>query len=94
MNPATIHAFVSGYLALGYAVASLFFVRFWRDTGDRLFALFASAFALLLLQRLVLDYAADSQRETTWAYVVRLLAFVLILIAIIDKNRVGSSAPP
>lgn len=94
MNPATVHAFISGYLALGYGVASLFFVRFWRDTGDRLFALFASAFALLVVQRLVLDYAADSQHETTWAYVVRLLAFVLILIAIIDKNRVGGSAPP
>jgi alpha-D-ribose 1-methylphosphonate 5-triphosphate synthase subunit PhnI len=79
--------FISGALAAGYAVAALVFLRFWRQTGDRLFALFAAAFALLLVQRVALALGANASLGTTWYYMLRLLAFTLILIAIVDKNR-------
>ena len=79
--------FISGALAAGYCVAALYFVKFWRQTGDRLFAFFAAAFVLLFLQRLALALATDLMASTDWYYVVRLLAFALILVAIIDKNR-------
>lgn len=79
--------FISGVLAGGYAVASLFFLRFWRRTRDRLFAWFAASFALLLVQRIALAAAAAADVNTDWLYVVRLLAFVLIIVAIVDKNR-------
>jgi len=81
--------FISGLLASGYAVAALFFAKFWHRTGDRLFAFFSASFALLFIQRLLLAWAASGDFEAGWLYVLRLLAFVLILFAIVDKNRVG-----
>jgi hypothetical protein len=78
---------VSGFLVAGYAVAGLFFLRFWRDTRDRLFGIFAAAFWLLAAQRLALALSADPNGEQLLLYGIRLLAFVLILAAIVDKNR-------
>jgi hypothetical protein len=78
---------VSGMLTAGYAAAALFFLKFWVQTRDRLFAYFAASFGLLLVQRVALSLAMGSERDTFWFYVVRLLAFVLIGWAIVDKNR-------
>lgn len=78
---------VSGLLVMGYAVAGLFFLRFWRETRDRLFGIFATAFWLLALQRLLLALLQNPDQEQLWLYGIRLLAFVLILVAILDKNR-------
>jgi hypothetical protein len=76
-----------GGIAMASAVAALFFLRFWRDTGDRLFAIFAIAFLLLAITRIGLALStAHAEGQTHW-YWARLAAFVLILLAIIDKNR-------
>jgi uncharacterized membrane protein len=75
---------ISGILVSGYLVAALFFLRFRRETGDRLFLAFAVAFAILAVQRLALALTTENE---TLIYGLRLLAFVLILAAIIDKNR-------
>ena len=84
---------VSGMLLAGYATVALFFVKFWRRTSDRLFGFFAAAFALLALQRFGLSLSAELVGEGgEWMYVLRLLAFVLILYAIWDKNRVRRGA--
>jgi hypothetical protein len=80
---------ISGALAAGYLVAALFFLSFWRETRDRLFGFFSSAFALLALQRIALAWAMVSQRDTTLYYILRLAAFVLILTGILEKNRAG-----
>lgn len=79
--------FLSGLLVAAYTVAALFFVRFWRQTRDHLFAYFAWAFALLAVQRAALAASAVLPLEVYWYYVLRLLAFVLIMLAIIEKNR-------
>lgn len=79
--------FAEGLLAASYAVAALFFLRFWRETKDRLFLYFSAAFALLMVQRALLTVMTDMTEHTAWVYSVRLLAYVLILIAIFDKNR-------
>lgn len=86
---ATLQAglFISGMLATGYAIATLFFLRFWRETGDRLFAYFALAFALLLVQRIALAVVVGWRGDTWWYYLIRLVAFLLIAAAIVDKNR-------
>ena len=81
----TIH-FISGLLVAGYAVAALFFLRFWRAARDSLFAWFAAAFALLALQRVALVSAASLPFEIHWYYLLRLLAFVFIIIGIAGKN--------
>ena len=80
-------AFISGLLVMSYAVAALFFARFWRDTHDRLFAWFAASFGLLAFQRAGLAMAVASGSPTTIYYVLRLVAFLLIVAAIVDKNR-------
>lgn len=78
-------AFVAGALTLGYLVVALFFLRFSRQTGDRLFSIFATAFFLMAVQRYALFYYGEM--ASVWLYSLRLLAFLLILFAIIDKNR-------
>jgi hypothetical protein len=79
--------FVMGAIAMASVVAALFFLRFWRDTGDRLFLIFAAAFFLLAATRIGLALSQVQQEGHTHWYWVRLVAFVLILIAIVDKNR-------
>ncbi|HVS31085.1 MAG TPA: DUF5985 family protein [Thermoanaerobaculia bacterium] len=76
---------ISGALAMGYLVAAMFFVRYWREARERLFAFFALAFLLLAAQRLLLPFIADDQIEL--AYTVRVVAFLMIIVGIVDKNR-------
>jgi Family of unknown function (DUF5985) len=85
---ATAVQLIPGAIVMGYAVAGLYFLRFWRQTGDRLFLIFAIAFWLLGLQRLALALSAETAETHTGLYLVRLFAFLLILLAIVDKNRV------
>ena len=82
----TLYTFMLGGLVMGCFVAGLFFLRFWRKTRDRLFAIFAIAFWLLGVNWLALAFTQQDEVKTIY-YAVRLLAFVLILYAIIDKNR-------
>ena len=76
-----------GAIAMASGVVSLFFLRFWRDTRDRLFAIFSAAFLLLGITRVGLVFANTQLEGNTQWYWVRLAAFLLILIAIADKNR-------
>jgi uncharacterized membrane protein HdeD (DUF308 family) len=84
-------ALISGILLMGYAVAGLHFFRFWKRTRDRLFLIFAIAFWVLSVQRVWLSLAVDRPGAAVYIYSVRLLAFILILVAIIDKNRAPTS---
>jgi hypothetical protein len=68
-------------------VASLFFLRFWKNTSDRFFLLFAIAFFVETLNRVVLGLTAVSQEHEPFFYLARLFAFGLIIVAIVDKNR-------
>ena len=70
----------------------MFFLKFWRDTGDRFFALFSLAFALDAGTRLALGLSDVSAEYEPFFYIARLLTFVLILIAIVDKNRAGRTS--
>ena len=81
-----LNQLILGMLVMAAAVAGTFFLRFWRRTRDRLFASFAAAFYLLGVNWLLLAiYAADEIHSAV--YGIRLLAFVLIIVAIVDKNR-------
>lgn len=84
--------FLAGAMTMGYAVAALFFLRFWYGTRDRLFLFFSLAFWLLAIQRAALGLTSESLEDQT-AYIVRLAAFILILWAIADKNRVSKAQP-
>lgn len=80
-------AFLSGILVMGYLTSALFFARFWKDTRDRLFLYFAASFTLLAIQRAGLVLSSAQGDSTVLYYLVRLFAFVLIIAAIVDKNR-------
>ena len=78
--------FLQGFAAAGYVVCALFFLRFWRRTHERLFLAFSAAFALLAINQLLAWYVESGSERTPYVYSLRVLGFVLILAAIIDKN--------
>jgi hypothetical protein len=82
-----VYHLVSGAIVMGYLVAGLFFLRFWRQTRDRLFLIFSVAFWILGVQRLALAIDRTLVEGHSSLYLVRLFAFLLILAAIVDKNR-------
>lgn len=78
-----------GALTLAAMVSGLFFLRFYVVTRDRLFLGFAVAFWLLGVQWLLLG-ALDLERDNQpFLYVIRLAAFLTMILAIVDKNRGG-----
>ncbi len=81
--------FLLGATAAVFATVALFFLRFWTQTRDRLFVFFAAAFALLALHPVLIATVRPGDETRHWFFVVRLVAFVLILLAVIDKNRPG-----
>lgn len=85
MNPVLID-FLSGAVTLGFFVAGAFFMKFWRRTGDRLFLSFAAAFVLLALNQILAAFLGASDELTPYTYILRVLGFALILLAIVDKN--------
>jgi hypothetical protein len=86
-----IAALISGLLAAGYAIAGLFFLQFARQAADRLFFFFALAFWLLAAQRILMTVWAHDETTFTLLYGLRAFAFLLILYAILDKNRRASA---
>ena len=78
--------YVSGAISMGYLVSALFFLRFWRRTGEFLFVIFACAFGLLAVNQGLLAVAGLPREEQSWIYLLRLAAFILIIIAIVAKN--------
>jgi O-antigen ligase len=88
MNEAmTLYDFLSGVVACGFFVCGLIFLRFWRRTRDQLFMAFALAFGLLGSGQAILALANIPTEERGSLYLIRLTAFVLILVAIVRKNR-------
>jgi hypothetical protein len=83
--------FVWGMLTMAHVVAALLFLRSWRSSGDRLFLFFAAAFAVLALNWFGLSIVDPAQELRHYVYSLRLLAFVLLVVAIVDKNRNGRS---
>jgi hypothetical protein len=79
---------VTGAIIMGFAIAGLFFLRFWRETHDRLFAFFASAFFILAVSRAAFGLMILRDSHGDYLYWVRLVAFSMILVAILDKNMV------
>jgi predicted permease len=79
--------FLSGASVVAAAAIALFFLRFWRETDDRFFALFALAFAIFAANRIALAALDDESEARTVVYLARAAAFGLIVVAIVDKNR-------
>ena len=87
----TLYDFLSGAVALGFAACALFFLRFWKRTREELFLAFSVAFLLLGAGQTILALANIPTEERGSIYLLRLFAFLLILIAIYRKNRQSAS---
>lgn len=83
----SLNSFLTGACAMASSVAALFFLRFWRASHDRLFLYFALAFLGLTLNWVGVSVFAPAEETRHWLYVFRLVAFLLIVVAIVDKNR-------
>ncbi len=79
--------FISGAIAMTCFTIALFLFRFWRRTNDRLFLMFSAAFMIMMSERIVLVTIGSSHEFAPFVYIVRLIAFLLIIVAIVDKNR-------
>lgn len=82
-----------GAIIMGYAVAALFFARFWRRTGDGLFLAFAVAFLLMAATPLLTTVFQVPREEQSPFYLLRLAAFLIIIWAIAAKSS-RRRAPP
>lgn len=83
----TMISLLFGMISMACFVVSLAFLRFWKLSGDRFFAMFALSFAVQALVRIGLGLVPVDTEGRTILYWVRLLAYLLILVAILDKNR-------
>jgi len=77
---------LTGAIAMGFAVIALVFLRYWRTTRDRFFLFFALSFGIEAVNRVVLGLSSAAHEDRPAIYLVRLLVYALILVAIIDKN--------
>jgi hypothetical protein len=85
--------YLNGMITAANWIIAVLFLRYWRDTGDRLFAIFAGSFIALGLSR-GRTLMPDAHEWIIATQLLRFAAFVMILLAIIDKNlpRRGSSS--
>jgi uncharacterized membrane protein HdeD (DUF308 family) len=86
-----LEAFLLGVIATSSVTAGVFFLKFWKKTRDSLFLAFGLAFVVEGLNRCTVLFLAKPNEGSPYIYIVRLLAFLLILGAILHKNY-GRSA--
>ena len=78
-----INQFLIGAIVTASLVIALFFLRFWRTTGDTFFIYFALAFTLEAISRVIVAMYPGNPVH----YLIRVAAYALIVVAIIQKNR-------
>ena len=81
-----LQPFLIGIIATASVTSGVFFLKFWRETGDSFFLAFAVSFIIEGLNRVTSLFLEHPNEGSPVIYVVRLFAFVLILAAILRKN--------
>jgi hypothetical protein len=81
-----VNLFLLGAIAMASLTAAVFFLRFWRDTGDQLFLLFALGFGIEGLSRTLLALSPEPSEGEVVHYLIRLVAYALIAAGIVSKN--------
>ena len=77
---------LAGAISMGSLTIALFFLRFWRASGDRFFLYFMLSFAIEGVHRAYAALASETSESSPAHYLIRLAAYLLILWAIIEKN--------
>ena len=86
-SASAVNFLLLGAIAMGTTMIGVFFLRFWRAGRDRFFLLFGLAFLVEAINRVALALSDHPNEGSPANYLVRLAAYLLILAAILDKNR-------
>lgn len=81
-----LNGFLLGVIATASFTAGLIFLKYWRRTRDSLFLSFAIAFIVEAANRTCLLFIDKPNEGKPVIYLVRLVVFMVLLIAIIRKN--------
>ena len=79
--------FLRGGIVVASLSLALFFVKFYRRSADRLFLFFALSFVLLGANYLGLMLVPEHHESRSWVFAIRLAAFSVLIVGILDKNR-------
>jgi len=82
-----LNNFLAGAIVMGFGVAAVMFLKFWKRTRELLFLAFAGSFLLLGVTQALLTLADFQDDARTRIYLLRLAAFLLILFAMAWQNR-------
>lgn len=82
-----ISDFLGGAISMGFAIAALLFLKFWHRTREGLFLAFAAAFLLLGINQALLTLTRIPMEERSSLYLIRLVAFTLIIGVFWWQNR-------
>lgn len=85
----SIDLILSGAITLACTMTSLIFLNSWKITKDRFFLFFSSSFLLQGISALMkglVEQSADINNENPLIYLLRLIGFILIIVAVTDKN--------
>lgn len=82
--------FLVGVIFTASLTASLFFLKFWKRTHNLLFMAFSFAFLMEACNRLSLLFNSTPNESSPWYYITRMVAFLIIIAAIL-KNNYGDS---
>jgi hypothetical protein len=85
MNHAVNYILI-GTIGMGSVVIGLFFLRFWKSTSDRFFLFFSASFFLEGCNRIFSGVLGGPSDQGKIYYLIRLVSYILILLAILDKN--------
>lgn len=86
MNTFLGEAVLLGAISAVSLAIGVFFIKYWRSSRDRFYLFFAASFILESVNRALIGVIGRGEFEP-WHYGVRFLAYALIVIAILDKNR-------
>lgn len=82
---ALLNAMFAGAIMVSAWAISVFFLCFWRRTGDPLFSCFAIAFLLMGVERVAIMFLPGDRQFI--AYLIRLPSFLFIIFGVWNKNR-------
>lgn len=87
-----MYQFFSGGMMVCTLFAGFFFLKFWNKTHEELFKSFAISFFLMCAERCVLSFLGTQNEPSPLVYLIRLIAFLIIIFAIVKKNKESSNA--
>ena len=78
---------LNGATAMACLGIAAFFARFWRESVDRLFLCLSAAFVAFAANYAALGLLSVPDERRGYAFILRLLAFIMILIGLALKDR-------